>query len=164
MSLKRSRVRRGEWIAALASVLLAIAMLSFTWGSETLVSGGRGPRYFVTISLNGWHTLTIVRWLMLVTIVCGLALTVAQAAMRAPAVPVTFSLLTMVLGGLTSIALFVRVLLDPPDGVRFGGVLGLLCACAIAYGGWLSLRDEDGTPDEGPAEIPVIDPHAAGRS
>lgn len=164
MRLSISRLRRGEWIAGGASVALLIAMLAFTWDRKTLASGGRAPKHFVGASLDGWHAFPLVRWLMLVTILCGLALVLLQAAMRAPAVPVTFSLFTMLLGGASTIALLIRALIDPPDGVRLGGVLGLLSASAIAYGGWLSLREEGGAPGDGPAEIPVVDPSPGRRS
>jgi len=154
MRLRASRLRRGEWVALAAAVVLLAAMLLFTW-ADTPNPGGRGV---ITTPVDGWHALSVVRWLMLASILCGLGLAVAQAACRAPAVPVTLSLFTTLLGAITALALLVRVLLDPPDGIHFGGVLGLLSACALAYGGWLSVRDEGGSPEDEPQKIPTVDP------
>src|SRR5579859_3861496 len=155
MGLRASRLRRGEVLVAVGSVLLLVAMFLFAWANSPN-PGGQGV---INTPIDGWHALTIVRWMMLLTILCGLVLAFVQARMRAPAVPATFSLFTMLLGGLTSIALLVRVLLDPPDGVHFGGLLGLVSACAVAFGGWLSLRDEGIAPEDAPSEIPTVDPH-----
>src|SRR5947209_16782205 len=152
MRLKASRLRRGEVLAGTGSVLLLVAMFLFTWDNSPN-PGGQGV---ITTPVDGWHALTVVRWLMLVTIICGLALALFQARMRAPAVPVTLSLFTMLIAGITSIALFVRVLLDPPDDIHFGGLLGLVSACAVWFGGWLSLRDEGIAPEDGPGEIPTV--------
>lgn len=160
MRLNASRLRQGEVIAAVGSVVLLVAMLLFSWDNVPN-PGGKGV---ITTPIDGWHTLTVVRWLMLLTILCGLALALLQARMRAPALPVTFSLFTMLIGGITSIALFVRVLLDPPDGIHFGGVLGLVSACAVAYGGWASVREEGVAAEDGPGEIPTVDPHAPGHT
>jgi hypothetical protein len=80
-----------------------------------------------------------------------------QASRRAPAIPVSLSLLTMVLGGLTVLWLIYRVLISPPGGDRkTGAIIGLLSACAIAYGGYRSVRQEGIAQADEPAEIPTI--------
>jgi hypothetical protein len=157
MHLTFKRVRRPEWIVGVGGVVLLAAMLLFPWYTLTAGSPPPGPRYFISYSVDGWTGLTNAHWLLLVTIVIALALVFFQARERAPAVPVTLSLIAGVFGGLTAIWLIYRVLIDPPGGSRqFGGILGLLAALAITYGGWSSLRLEGTLPEDGPAEIPTV--------
>src|ERR1700732_5314841 len=102
-------------------------MLLLPWYSVTSVSGPSGARYFVKRSVDGWNGLSHARWLLLLTIVVAFALVVFQATRRAPAVPVSFSLLAAALGGLTTLWLIYRVLISPPGGSRdVGGIIGLL--------------------------------------
>ena len=53
--------------------------------------------------------------------------------------------------------LIYRVLISPPGGSRdLGGIIGLLSALAITYGGYASLRLEGIAPADGPGEIPTV--------
>ena len=54
-------------------------------------------------SINGWDALTDLRWLLIVTIIAALALAYFQATRRAPAIPVSLSVIVTVLGLLTSL-------------------------------------------------------------
>ena len=151
------RVRQPEWIAGIGALVLLGAMLLFPWYTLTTGSPPPGPRYFISYSVDGWNGLTNAHWLLLVTIAIAFALVLFQARERAPAIPVTLSLFVGLLGGATSIWLLYRVLISPPGGSRqFGGILGLLAAFAITYGGWRSVRLEGIRRDDGPAEIPTI--------
>jgi hypothetical protein len=60
--------------------------------------------------------------------------------------------------------LIYRVLIDPPPHEQAGAYLGLLSAVALAYGGYLSLRQEGIAPTDAPTEIPVVRPGAENRS
>jgi hypothetical protein len=69
----------------------------------------------------------------------------------------------MLLGGLTAVALIYRVLINMPgtSGVidhRIGGFIGLISGCAIAYGGYRSLREEGIAPPDEPRDIPTVQP------
>lgn len=140
-----SRLRRGELLAgAGASVLLALMFLT-KWERA---SDGR--------SLDGWHALTHLRWLILVTVLLALLLAFTQATLRAPAVPVSLSVLVTVLGLLTSLWLFYRVVLDPLPHQKIGAVLALLSACVTTYGGFRSMRQEGIAPRDAPRDIPTV--------
>ena len=76
---------------------------------------------------------------------------------RAPALPVTLSVLASILGGVSVLWLIIRVLIDPPGGRGIGGWVGLLGAAAITYGGFASVRLEGIAPEDGPAEIPTVE-------
>jgi hypothetical protein len=151
MNVDPSRLRRGELIVGLSAALLLALMFLLPW-----YRGSRGSP-----SLNGWHSLTWLRWLMLVTIVAGLSLFYLQLTRRAPALPVVMSVIVTVLGGLTALALIYRVLINLPgsDGLadaRIGAFLGLISACAIAAGAFASLREEGVAPGDAPTEIPTV--------
>jgi hypothetical protein len=93
---------------------------------------------------------------MLVTVFVALALSFFQARRGAPAIPVTFSVLAAILGGLSSLWLIYRVLINPPGGsAKLGAFIGLFAALAIAYGGYSSMRLEGIAPSDA-AEITTV--------
>ncbi len=150
------RLRLGEVIAGGSAVLLLIFMFVLKWYavsaslSPTLVNLGRPA------SWTGWSGLNHLRWFLLLTILAALALAFFQASQRAPAIPVTLSVVVTVLGALSVLALIYRVLINPPSGSgvgqRPGAYLGLAAAIGIVYGGYRSMRAETG-----------IDPQALGQ-
>lgn len=136
------------------SVLLLAALLLLPWYEFTASTPPPGPQYFTSpSSVDGWNGLQGARWLLLVTILLGLALCFFQARQRAPAIPVTLSLFVALLGGIAVLWLIYRVVIDPPGGRDLGGWIGLIAACAIAYGGYKSLRLEGIAAGDGPKEI-----------
>ena len=156
IDFKISRVRWPEWVAAISAVLLLVFMVGLSWFSFQRASGGLGPRDYVTFSVDGWHGLAHAHWLLLVTVIAALTLLVIQATRRAPPLPVTVSLLVMLLGGLSAIWLVVRVVIDPPGGRDAGGWLALICALAVTGSGWKSLRMEGIAAQDEPSQIPTV--------
>jgi len=151
MDVDPSRLRRGELIVGVSSALLLAFMFVSPWYGR---SGG-------TTSLNAWHSLSGLRWLMLLTVVAGLGLVFLQLTRRAPALPVTMSVIVMLLGGIVALALIYRVLINVPgpDGgldAKIGAFLGLIAAWAIAVGGFLSTRQEGLSPRDARTEIPTV--------
>jgi hypothetical protein len=70
------------------------------------------------------------------------------------------------LGGLTSLVLIYRVLINVPgpnDVVSrdVGGFIGLLASIVIAGAGYRSLREEGIAPQDAPKDIPTVQPDAA---
>jgi len=158
MRLRASRLRRGEWIAGAGSLVLLASVFLLPWYRFDVYPAG-------SFTHDGWTELSHARWLILVAILSGLALVLFQAARRAPAVPLTLSLATMVLGGLSVLWLLYRVVIDPPGSSdQAGAFVGLVSACTVAIGGYLSLREDGIAPEDGPAEIPTVDPRPAGDS
>lgn len=151
-----ARVRWPEWVVAGSALVLLVVMLVMNWYTVTLESGGLGPKFFVQTSVSGWDGAVHLRWLMLVTIVAGFALFLFQSVRRAPAIPVTLSLVVTLLGGLTVIWLFVRVAIDPPGGRELGGWVALVAAAALTWGGFRSLKMEGISPTDAPAHIPTV--------
>jgi hypothetical protein len=169
MGFDPSRLRRGEIIVGAGSVVLLASMFVLTWYGLTPQIRPTAATLGSSTSVTGWDALTNVRWLMLLTIACGLALVCFQAARRAPAIPVTLSVLVTVLGVLTVLALIYRVLINEPGSdaaieQKAGAFVGLASAIAIVIGGYLSLRDEGIADKDAPADIEPVSLGPAGGS
>ena len=142
MDFQASRLRRGEVLAGAGAVLLVVFLLAGNWAG----------------SRSGWDVLVSLRWLLALTIAGAFGLVLVQSTRRAPAVPVTMSLLVTVLGAISVLALIYRVLINPPAHQHAAAYLGLLSAIALAYGGYLSLRKEGIARRDAPRDIPVVRP------
>ena len=142
MDFHASRLRRGEVLAGAGAVLLLVFMLAGKWA---------GTR-------SGWGALVSLRWLLAVTIAAAFGLVLVQATRRAPAVPVTISLLVTVLGAISVLALIYRVLINPPAHQHADAYLGLLSAIGLTYGGYRSMREEGVAGRDAPRDVPVVRP------
>ena len=152
MDLDPARLRRGELLAGTGAVLLLVFLLAGRWYGH----GGRAR--------TGWEAVTTLRWLLVVTIAAAFALVATQVARRSPAIPVTLSLIVTVLGLISVLALVYRVLINPPAHEQAGAFLGLLSALGLAYGGYLSLREEGISRRDAPRDIPVVQSGAENHS
>lgn len=155
---RANRIRWPERVVGLSAVVLLVAMVLLSWFTfPQRASGGLGPKYYVVgTSEDGWHGLAHAHWLLLVTILAAFGLVLIQAARPAPPIPVTFSLLVMLLGGLSTLWLVIRVILDPPAGRNFGGWLGLISAAVLTWAGYESVRREGIAPEDTPRDIPMV--------
>jgi hypothetical protein len=166
--LRAYRIRWPERVVGGSAAVLLAAMLFLSWFTfPPRASGGVGPKYYVVgNSEDGWHGLAHAHWLLLATILAAFALVLFQASRPAPPVPVTFSLLVMVLAALSTVWLVVRVVLDPPAGRNFGGWFGLISAVVLTWAGYASVRVEGIAPEDMPQEIPTVtlDEVAASKS
>jgi hypothetical protein len=150
MDFDPSRIRRGEALAgASASALLALVFVLQWYGPR---AAGARP----VASLNGWQAFTVWRWFALVTILGALCLVFFQATRRAPALPVSTSVVLIALALVTTLWLAIRVVLDHPPQQRIGAVLGLVSAFGILSGSYLSLRQEGIAARDGPKDIPTV--------
>jgi hypothetical protein len=148
MELKPTRLRRGEVIAGVSGVALLIFVFALNW----LTVGGRNR--------HGWSAVPLLRWLLVVTALTAIALAFTQATRRAPALPVSLSVIATVLGGLSVLLLVIR-LLTTSAGLCAGAYLGLVAAIGIAVGGYQSLRREQGWtpgPDHPVETVPLSRP------
>lgn len=142
-----TRLRTGEIVAAVGSILLFVFMFFFSWYGVGGPVGNLAESFGVKASVDGWNGHSILRWLMLATIVVGLGLAVLTATQRTVALPVTAAVLTTAIAGVTAILLAYRVILNEPGpndliDVKIGAWLGMLSTALVAYGGYLAMRDE----------------------
>jgi hypothetical protein len=149
MDFDLARLRRGEQLAGASAVLLLVFVFVLEWYDGAGRTGG---------SLSGWQGLVDLRWLLLVTIAAALALVFVQATRRAPAVPVTMSMIVIILGLVSAVALAYRVLISAPAHQQVGAYLGLLATLGLAVGGYLSLRREGLAARDERTDIPIVGP------
>jgi len=155
MDFDPARLRKGEMIVGASAIVLLASIFVLTWYRLRTVRLG------VPTSVDGWNGLANLRWLLLVTGLAGLALVFFQATRRAPAVPVSFSVIAAVLGLLSSLALIYRVLINQPGpnnliDQKAGGFVGLAAALVLTWGAYLSLREEGTLERDGPGEIETV--------
>ncbi len=143
------RLRLGEVVAGASGALLLIFLFALKWYALGGSLSQTAPHVGAATSWTGWSGLNHLRWFLLLTSLAALALAFFQASQRAPAIPVTLSVVVTVLGVLSVLALIYRVLISPPSGAdvgqRPGAYLGLVAAIGIVYGGYRSMREEAGT-------------------
>jgi uncharacterized membrane protein YcgQ (UPF0703/DUF1980 family) len=142
-----TQVRRGELLSATMALLLAIDMFALKWYGVAGVPDPSAARPAVSTAENAWDGLTIVRWVMLATVLATLGSVVLHASQRAHGTKTDTSVTVTVLGVLISVLLTYRVLisLPAPDEVidqKLGAALGLVCALGIALGGLESIREQ----------------------
>ena len=169
MDLDPARLRKGELIVGAGAVVLLASMFALSWYGLNSVLAPTAARLGASVTVNGWDGLTHLRWLMLITIVVALALVFFQVTRRAPAVPVTFSVIVTVFALITTLALIYRVLINPPGSgnaidQKAGAFVGLVAAVVILVGGYLSMRQEGILERDGPGEIETISLQSPGGS
>ncbi len=122
----------------------ALALLGLMFLAEWYGVDGIPGRSEVSSAENAWRGLTVVRWLMLLTILVTLGSLVIHATQRSHGAQTETSGVIAVLGTLTAIVLTWRVLIVLPSPTtvvdqKLGAYLGVLSAYAIAFGGFDSM-------------------------
>jgi hypothetical protein len=161
MRFEPARLRRGERVAGVGALALLICMFLLPWygASAQLPIGSRAVT--VSVTVDAWHGLTTLRWLMLILVLSALMMVIAQGALRAPAVPVTLGVIVLPLAILTALCVIDRVLFSLPGpsnvvSAQVGAYLGLLSTLAVVYGSFRSLREESRPDPARSAAIPVV--------
>jgi hypothetical protein len=146
-----SRLRAGEWTAAVGGAALLVTLLLPWFDVELPVppSGNlAAPLLVEDGGTSGWDTLGwLVVVLALAAIGCAAWLVLANALGRPVAQAVAASVLTATVGTFAFVALALRALVFQPGPndvvvLRYGAYLGLLAALILAVGGWLAIKDE----------------------
>lgn len=140
------RANPGELISAGSALALLLLMFVLKWyGTDGIP--GRLNQSHVTGAENAWHGLTVLRWLMLLTILVAIGSLVLHATQSAHGAKTDTSATVTALGTLTAILVCYRVLisLPAPNTVvdqKLGAILGVAAAIGIAVGGYESMREE----------------------
>jgi hypothetical protein len=155
-----SRLRAGEWTAALGAAVLVVTLFLPWFGvqlpQETVQQqqfGGGGvlnllKTYAVDSWGSGWDALGwLVIVIVLVAVACAAWLALATATARPVAQLVAASVLTATAGTLAFVVVVLRALVFQPGPndlvvLRYGAWLGLLASLVLAVGGWLAIKDD----------------------
>jgi hypothetical protein len=138
MSFGRSSLRVGVLLAAAGALLLAVLMFAVKWYGPGAIAAGQ----VVATSINGWHALTHLRWLMVLTVASVLALVIVAATTRRRALRVALSAIVTLLGLASLLWLGYRVFISIPPGQKPAAYIAVACAVAIFLGGGLSAYEE----------------------
>jgi hypothetical protein len=146
-----SRLRAGEWTAAVGAAALLVTLF-LPWFRLELPQPSGGVLNLVRtigdLDSSGWDALG---WFVIVLVLgavgCAGWLAVANATAGPVAQAVAASVLTATAGTSALLALVLRVVVFQPGpndliGTRYGAWLGLLAAAALALGGWWATKDE----------------------
>jgi hypothetical protein len=144
---RQPRIYRGELTSAVSALGLLVTMFLTKWYGVAGVPDPSAARPAISSAENAWNGLTIVRWVMLATIVAALGSVVLHASQRSHGTRTDTSLVIVTLGSLTSLLLLYRVLIVLPQSSKvidqkLGALLGLACAFGIALGGLESIREQ----------------------
>ena len=95
---------------------------------------------------SAWEALTVLRFLLAITALLGIAQLATTAFERTTAWPVASAVFAASIGSLTAVWLIIR-LFDPPGpnyaaDLKWGAWVGLLSVLAVTGGAWWSMRDE----------------------
>jgi hypothetical protein len=140
------RADAGELVSATSGLLLLVLMFAVKWyGIDQLPGHASGVER--ATAENAWHGLTLLRWLMLLTIVVSIGSLFLHATQRAHGTINDTGGLVASLGTITALLLIYRVLIDLPSAnqvvdQKLGAIMGLLSAIGIAIGGHASMREQ----------------------
>jgi hypothetical protein len=146
-SPNQPRGHRGELISALSALVLLLLMFLTEWYGIAGGAGRSATRSGLTSAENAWHGLTVLRWLMLLTVALAIGSVILRASQSSHGTQTDTSRLLTALGTLTAVLVAYRVLINlpAPDRVmdqKLGAVLGVLSAFGIALGGYESIREQ----------------------
>ena len=134
------RLRDGEWIAGAGGLALLASMFLHWYGLDLALLGGVAPE------VTAWQAFDVLDVVLALLALVPLALVFTQATRPSPAIPVFFSVMTLLAGLLAAVLILYRIVNQPGPNeivdVQAGAWLGLLAALVIAGGGWRSLRVE----------------------
>jgi hypothetical protein len=138
MEFDLKRLGLGQRIAAASAVLLFIFFFFFHWYGVSIGS--------IDVGRNGWNSHTILRWLVLLTIVAALGAVYLRLSNTQLSLPVAPSVLVLAISALTTLLIAYRVIIDSPypSGVdtKFGAWLGLLSLIGVTVGSFLAMQEE----------------------
>jgi cytochrome b561 len=143
----RSPVRGGELISVVCGLLLLAVMFGLEWFGVAGVPGGSATRAATTSAVDAWHAMTVLRWLMLLTILVAAGSVILHASQRSHGRETETGIAIAALGSLTAVLLTWRILIELPQPQRIidqkiGAMIGLVSAIGIALGGYERLREE----------------------
>ncbi|MEX2107753.1 MAG: hypothetical protein WD827_02555 [Solirubrobacterales bacterium] len=143
------RLSPGEQVAGIAGTALILIMFLFAWfGLPDVDALGQEPNGFDAFDAFG-------DWVNIILVFAAFAgISLALFGSHMARVPISLSVVTTVLGGLSAVIIFVYVI-SPPGIPTFGGPssdvdlsrefgvwLGLLAAIGVAVGGYLTMQEE----------------------
>ena len=120
------RLRHGEWMAGTAGAVLLVSLFLDWYGA------------------NAWDTFVATDVVLAISALMGIALALATATQRSPAVPQALSALIVPVALVAAVLVVIHTisLPDGADGRDIGLWLGLAGAVGVLVGAWRSMGDQ----------------------
>jgi hypothetical protein len=137
----------GELVGAVSGLLLLATMFGLKWYGVAAHPSAFAARSASPTAENAWNGLLTLRWLMLLTVFVAVGSLAIRITQRRHGTKTNTGIVVATLGTITALLLTFRVLIALPSPTevtdqKIGAVLGLLCAVAVALGGFESIRDQ----------------------
>lgn len=132
-----TRARRGELLAAAAALVLLVLVFVAKWYGPGFIANHVSVRGTV----NGWHGLLHLRWLILVTVAAGLLLGIVSVVKATATWRAGVDGMVTLLGLASVVWLGYRVLISIPPGEKATPYVGLACTVAIVLGAGVATWD-----------------------
>jgi hypothetical protein len=147
MSFEFSRLRSGDRMVAVGCIALFIFMFFFEWFALKVpgIIGAYLSVANVSTSVDAWHSLEYIRWLLLLTVLAGVVLVALVGSDRKLPAALSMRAIVAGLGLLSTILVLYRVVISHPFThveVKLGAWLGLISCAVIAYGGYRAMTAE----------------------
>jgi glucan phosphoethanolaminetransferase (alkaline phosphatase superfamily) len=138
---------RGELISALSALILLVLMFATAWYGVDGIPGAKSTSSAAAGAVNAWHGLTVIRWLLLATVLLAFAAVAIHARRPSRVAVARVRLALLALSMVTAGAVVFRVLIELPSSDRvvdqkLGGVLGMIAALGIVYGAYEAVREQ----------------------
>ncbi len=138
---------RGELISAASALVLLVLMFAVAWYGVDAIPGAAATSSLPATSENAWDGLTVIRWVMLLTVLVALGAVAIHAGKPTRVTVARVRLALLALGTVTAAAVVFRVLIVLPASDRvpdqkLGGVLGMIAALGIALGAYEAVREQ----------------------
>jgi hypothetical protein len=140
-------LNQGDVVSALSALLLLVLMFAVAWYGVDGIPGRAASRTGISSAQSAWDGLSLVRWLMLLTVAVALGNVAIRVREPSRVVVAGARLALLMLAVLTAASLTVRVLiaLPSPDRVvdqKLGAIIGVISALAVAFGAYESVREQ----------------------
>lgn len=152
-----TKLRLGEVIAGVSAVLLFLVMFLHWYGIKLngnpfgiRVTGLESPGF------SAWKVYSYTDLLLLLLIILALGMVFLSASQRSTALPISMNVLVAGFGGIMTLIVFYRVVINQPGpndivSVKFWAYIGVLLTAGIAGGAFLAMREEGASVGEASA-------------
>jgi hypothetical protein len=157
-------LRDGEWIAGAGALALIASLFLHWYGADGVGFPPGWTVYAPGAEATGWQAFGVLDVVLVLLALVPLTLVVLQATRESPALPVAFSVFSVLAGGLATLLILLRIIDQPGPNelvsVQAGAWLGLLAALLLTGGAYRSLRVESvpGRPLPPVRDLPAPSP------